>query len=95
MMPVHSGGFRQAALDLRFRGDISFMSIANELSSDVAMAVLEQAAAKAERRTRILTEVVMEVHSILRHLTQDARRRRLSQLPPMPPPESSAASGGH
>ncbi|HEY0322281.1 MAG TPA: hypothetical protein VGC66_15075 [Pyrinomonadaceae bacterium] len=71
------------------------MSIANELSSDVARAVLEQAATKAERGTIVLTEIVMEVHSILRRLTQDARRRRLSQLSPMPPPESNAASGGH
>jgi hypothetical protein len=53
------------------------MSIGNELSCDVATAMLadlqdEQAATPGDQ----LTGIVLEVHSTLRRLTNDARRRR-------------------
>lgn len=71
------------------------MSIANELSSDVARAVLERQETAVERGTRSLTEIVLQVHSTLRLLTKEARRHRLSNLLPMPPLNNSAASSGH
>lgn len=57
------------------------MSIANELSSDVATAVLSSDKQDAGRRdSRALAEVVMEVHSTLRRLSSAQRKgaRRLA-----------------
>ena len=70
------------------------MSIANELSSDVATAVFTRQEEKAEIEAKGLTEIVLEVHSTLCRLTAAARQHRRSQMPP-PSPDASAVSSGH
>lgn len=78
------------------------MSIAHELSCDVAAAILAE---REERRPEPsaaagLTDVVLEVHTTLRRLTREARRGRLnSQFFPASDRTQSdagikAASGG-
>ncbi len=70
------------------------MSIANELSSDIAAALFTRTEEGAEKELKGLTAVVLEVHSTLRRLAAELRRR--SRLPPASPPmETGAASGGH
>lgn len=70
------------------------MGIANELSSDVAAAVL----ARRPGETKELVEIVRDFHSAMRDLVGEERRRRLSQLPEAESPQQAggqAASGGH
>ena len=55
------------------------MAIANELSSDVAAAVLAHNEAGVEDQTENLVEIVRGFHSALRHLTIEARRSRVHQ----------------
>ena len=50
------------------------MSIANELSSDVATAVLARKANEATEGQRELADVVMQAHSTLRHLMEESRK---------------------
>lgn len=50
------------------------MSIANELSSDVAEAVLARRQDESPQSVRELAGVVKEVHSTLRRLTAETRR---------------------
>lgn len=52
------------------------MSIANELSSDVAAAVLARREDGSSQSVRDLVGVVEEVHATLRRLTAESRRRR-------------------
>ncbi|HWS56226.1 MAG TPA: hypothetical protein VN228_18945 [Pyrinomonadaceae bacterium] len=52
------------------------MSIAHELSSDVAAAMLAQQDDESPRSAGDLAGVVIEVHSTLRQLTAEARRRK-------------------
>ena len=52
------------------------MSIAHELSSEVAAAVLGDKEGEARRDARVRAEVVLEVHSTLRRLSAEHRRRR-------------------
>lgn len=76
------------------------MSIANELSCDVATAMLTE---RADEQTRgasgDLTDIVLEVHTTLRRLTNEARRRRAQVLvepaPQTPGGGHNAASGRH
>ena len=56
------------------------MSIANELSSEVAAAVLAHDKEKGQEQTEELTRVVLAVHSTLRRLTGDERRRRAQTI---------------
>jgi len=51
------------------------MSIAKELSSDIAAAVLARKNDEASIDSSELKDVVMQVHSTLRHLTAAARKR--------------------
>jgi hypothetical protein len=75
------------------------MSIVNELSSDVAAAVLINAENKVQTDPKALMEIVRDFYSALRPLTKAARRRRTKVLPsieppaPSPKPNSRAASG--
>lgn len=70
------------------------MSIAYELSSDVAAAVLGAKKDASTHDANELVEVVMEVHSTLRRLTAEARRKtRRPATSPDAPPATSAASG--
>jgi len=69
------------------------MSIGNELSCDVAAAMLVSKEERAERKD--LTEVVLEFHSALRQLDGEERRRRRAQILQNVPANAGAASGGH
>ena len=75
-----------------------FMAIANELSSEVAAAVLADKEGINQTDTRHLVTVVRNFYSALRPLTIEARRRKrirphLSDSPPQA--GSRAASGNH
>ncbi len=74
------------------------MSIANELSSDVATAVLIHANDKVQSDPKKLIEIVRDFYAALRPLTKAARRRRIkpqASFEPSAPPNSRAASGNH
>lgn len=71
------------------------MSIAHELSCDVATAML--AAGESEQTGSLdeeLTDIVLEVHSTLRCLTGEARRNRLNREL-FPTQRRAAANGGN
>ena len=69
------------------------MSIAHELSCDVATAILSaREGVEAEPSSTDLTNIVLEVHSTLRQLTSEARRSRLNSQ--FFPDSSSRISGG-
>lgn len=71
------------------------MSIANELSSDVAEAVLARRQDESSQSVRALTEVVKEVHTTLRRLTAESRRRNsLARGAAEAEREASRAAGG-
>jgi hypothetical protein len=53
------------------------MAIANELSSDVAAAVLAHKEKGARAEIRDLVEIIRNFYSVLRPLTVEARRRRI------------------
>ncbi len=53
------------------------MALANELSSDVATAVLAHKEDRAQGETKELLEIIRNFYSALRPLTAEARRRRL------------------
>ncbi len=56
------------------------MSIANELSSDVAEAVLARRQDESSQSVRELAGVVKEVHSTLRRLTAESRHHNARTL---------------
>ncbi len=73
------------------------MSIANELSSDVAAAVLAGNETKAPTDSQQLVGILLNFHSALRALTIEERRRRLR--PPVsntePPPFVKQVASGN
>jgi hypothetical protein len=72
------------------------MAIANELSSDVAAAVLTHKDNKVQADRKELSEIVRNFYSALRPLTIASRRQRLraslDTQPPSPTPSSRAVS---
>ena len=73
------------------------MSIANELSCDVAAAMFTRKEDEAPSTQRELAEVLLVVHSTLRHLTAESRRvnaRARNSAETTPRPGESATSGG-
>jgi hypothetical protein len=71
-----------------------FMSIAHELSCDVATAMLAgRESEQPDSPERDLTDVVLEVHSTLRCLTGEARRSQLNRKL-FPKQRKAAANGG-
>jgi hypothetical protein len=73
------------------------MSIAHELSSEVAAAVLAAREGESPRDASRRAELVMEVHSTLRRLSAAQRRRGRGETDSSdaPPRGESAASGQH
>jgi hypothetical protein len=71
------------------------MSIANELCSDVASAVLARREKDDELASTEMTKILLEVHTTLRRLTAERRRRLFLQEPATPPAGNAAAGGGH
>ncbi len=72
------------------------MSIANELSCDVAAALLAGQVNPRVLSEKTLTALVLEVHTTLRRLTDADRRRRRAHRPevlPKPTSNGNAASG--
>ncbi len=69
------------------------MSIAHELSSDVAAAVFVHKEGESKADTKVLIEIVLQFHSTVRGLTMKARERRRAHLfPPLPSTPSSSSS---
>ena len=73
------------------------MSIAHELSSDVAAAVLAPEEGESPRDASERAGVVLEVHSTLRRLSAEYRRRGRAAKGEreVPPLGEGAASGQH
>lgn len=71
------------------------MGIANELSSDVAAAVLARKDRQPQAGTIELVEIVRNFHSAMRDLTGEERRRRLysSSSSESAQPNNHTASG--
>jgi hypothetical protein len=71
------------------------MSIAHELSSEVAAAVLADREGEARRDASERAEVVLEVHSTLRRLSAEYRRRgRAAKDEFEDPPRGEGAASG-
>lgn len=71
------------------------MSIANELSSEVAAAVLAAREGETPQDASERAEVVLEVHSTLRRLRAEHRRRgRDGKAAPEDPPFGERATSG-
>ncbi|MCP9493070.1 MAG: hypothetical protein MSG64_01310 [Pyrinomonadaceae bacterium MAG19_C2-C3] len=73
------------------------MSIANELSSDVAAAMIASHANRFSGSAHNLTRIVLELHSTLQRLNRQSRRRlsRRDAEPHTAPPDSAFAHGGN
>lgn len=71
------------------------MGIPNELSSDVAAAVLARKDPQLQDGALALIEIVRNFHSAMRDLKIEERRRRLYAISPTEPPQASSqtASG--
>jgi len=67
-------GTLQKSLGNIFWESISLMAISNELSSDIAAAIL--ANQNSPQELRRLKDVVLEVHSTLQQMSAEARARR-------------------
>src|SRR3954469_23232235 len=92
-LPNQAGQVFRKLLFNRKRSIHLFMSIANELSSDIAAAMLARKNEESSVDSSELKDVVMQVHSTLRNLTAEARRgRRRSQSSFESPTAKSAAS---
>lgn len=71
------------------------MSIAHELSSDVAAAMLTAEKGESPRDASERAEVVLEVHSTLRRLSAEHRRKgRAARRKPEDPPLGEGAASG-
>ncbi len=68
------------------------MSIANELSCDVAAALLARQATPLVPSQTDLTELMLSFHATLRQLTGKDRKRRRALILDAPPPDSNAAT---
>lgn len=71
------------------------MSIANELSSEVAAAMLAREEDKDSVKSSGLLDVVLEVHTTLRRMTRQARRKSLKYPADSPQALGTSASGSH
>jgi hypothetical protein len=73
------------------------MGIANELSSDVAAALLARKDEQSQTETNELIEIVRDFHSAMRELKGEERRRRASIISSVDLSQSNnqATSGGH
>lgn len=73
------------------------MSIANELSCDVAAAVFTEADAQTEAdpNPEQLTKVLLTLHTTLRQMTDEARDRRRAQRAQRTSTAYNAQSAGH
>jgi len=56
------------------------MAISNELSSDVAVAILSKK--KSPQEAEQLKDVILQVHSTLQQMSEEVRSDRLKRKPP-------------
>ena len=63
----------------KYPGTSSNMAISNELSSDVAVAIL--AKKKSPQELEQLKDVILQVHSTLQQMSEEARSDRLKRKP--------------
>ena len=56
------------------------MAISNELSSDVAVAIL--AKEKSPQELKKLKDIILEVHSALQEMSEETRAYRLNRMKP-------------
>lgn len=68
------------------------MSIANELSSEVAAAVLSRKGEESSAESGNLKDVVMRVHSTLREMKAEARKKSLRTRNESETPDRFSAS---
>jgi predicted transcriptional regulator len=59
------------------------MAISNELSSDVAVAILAQN--KTPQELRQLRDIILQVHSALQKMSEEVRSERLKKMPQKAP----------
>ena len=71
------------------------MSIANELSCDVAAAVFTEADEQTEPDAEQMTELVLTLHTTLRQMTDEARDRRRAQRAQRTDAAYNTQSAGH
>ncbi len=72
------------------------MAIANELSSEVASAVLAHMDRDDQTRTAELKEILFRFYFALRSLTRESRRTRTrAQFSRITPPTEARAAGNH
>lgn len=73
------------------------MALANELSSDVATAVLAHKEDRAQVEKKELLEIIRNFYSALQPLTAEARRRRIRahSSNELPTPARRAVSGSY
>lgn len=55
------------------------MAISNELSSDVAVPILAQK--KSPQELQQLKDIILQVHSALQKMSEEARSERLKKMP--------------
>jgi len=55
------------------------MAISNELSSDVAVAILAQK--KSPQELKQLKDIILQVHSALQKMSEEVRSERLKKMP--------------
>ena len=55
------------------------MAISNELSSDVAVAILAQN--KSPQELQQLKDIILQVHSALQKMSEEVRSERLKKMP--------------
>ena len=58
---------------------IETMAISNELSSDVAVAILAQK--KSPQEFKQLKDIILQVHSALQKMSEEVRSDRLKRMP--------------
>lgn len=71
------------------------MSIANELSSEVAAAMLTREKDKDSPESSGLLDVVLEVHTTLQRMTREGRRKSFKYLSDSPQARGAAITGNH
>lgn len=71
------------------------MSIANELSSDVAIAVLARRDVSVDANANALQQVVLSLHHTLQHLKREAREARRKSVAAQPWIKSSSTFNGY
>lgn len=73
------------------------MSIANELSSEVAVAMIARSDDQSARSVQDMAQILLAFHHALRTITAESRHRRRNEIARWQATDgfSSAASSGH